>query len=109
MPKFRLKSPTFDVAYWDGERVGLVDQVFGKVVPNTGPKWFPAALEEHDSLSMLEVIDGKFITVGGELFHGAAGTWRKVEPGSRLLCEDGMTGPVTTVPAATFLEQFEPA
>lgn len=108
MAKVRLKSPEFDVATYDGQLVGIFDQVSGQVVPGTCPMWFPALTEELETLKMVEVVEGKFVQVGEDLFHGESGKWRKVEPGSRVLYA-GDHAPMEIVSALEFLRDYEPA
>ncbi len=108
MPRYRFKSESYDTAVYDGELVGMFDPVFGKVVTGTCPAWFPAVMQEVDTLAMLEVKDGEFIEVANEgMFFGKAGAWVKVEPASRII--HGDDGQVDVVTAAEFVNLFEPA
>lgn len=107
MPRYRLSNPEVDVACYDGELVGMVDPVFGKVAKGTCPVWFPAVLEEVESLAGLAVVEGQFIAVKDEgMFFGELGQWLKVEPGSRIIRDhDGLH----VVTAEDFLRNYVPA
>lgn len=108
MARVRFKSPEFEVATYDGKLVGIFDAVSGQVVPGTCPAWFPALTEELETLKMVEVVEGKFVQVGEQMFHGHDGKWEAVDAGARMLCAAG-DSQIVVVSGFEFMRDYEPA